>query len=141
MRVLLGHPHRRQALVVVRVDQRDLLPDVDRCSATLRPADSVIGIGQNRPPAVRMPSHTPRQSACDMKPSSGVKPPMPSIRMSPRSRELTRTGGKAAARAAFSRELDALEQQRSQLGGAVRTDQIAHWHPPTWQIKLDPCCP
>jgi hypothetical protein len=34
-----------------------------------------------------------------MKPSSGVKPPMPSMTMSPRSRELTRRLGIVAARA------------------------------------------
>ena len=60
--------------------------------------DSVIGIGQNRPLVMRMPSHTPSQSARVMKPSSGVKPPMPSMTMSPRSRELTGTRGSVDAR-------------------------------------------
>jgi hypothetical protein len=60
--------------------------------------DSVIGIGQNRPFAIFMPSHTPSQSARVMNPSRGVNPPMPSMMMSPFSRELTRTGYSSAAR-------------------------------------------
>ena len=55
-----------------------------------------------------MRSQAPRQSASPMKPSSGVKPPMPSIRMSPRSRELTGTRGMLRARQPL------LEQQRPQ---------------------------
>ena len=98
-RVLLGDQHRRQRRAVVGVDQRDLLPGRGSTRAVGASVDSVIGIGQNRPLAMRMPSQTPCQSACDMKPSSGVKPPMPSMMMSPRSRELTRTRGMAAARA------------------------------------------
>ena len=72
-----------------------------RCGSSRRtpaPADSVIGIGQNSPLAVFMPSQTPCQSACVMKPSSGVKPPMPSMTMSPFSRELTVSRGSVAAR-------------------------------------------
>ena len=57
--------------------------------------ESVIGIGQNRPLVVLMPSHTPCQSALVMKPSSGVKPPMPSMMTSPVSRELMRIFGSA----------------------------------------------
>ena len=60
--------------------------------------DNVIGMGQNRPSAVRIPSHTPRQSASSMNPASGVKPPMPSITMSPASREETCTTGNRPAR-------------------------------------------
>ncbi len=60
--------------------------------------ESVIGIGQNRPAAVRIPSHTPCQSAWVMKPSSGVKPPRPSMTRSPFSRELTRSLGRDCAR-------------------------------------------
>src|SRR4030066_49300 len=49
--------------------------------------DRVMGIGQNRPLAVFMPSHTPCQSALVMNPVSGVKPPMPSMMTSPTSRD------------------------------------------------------
>jgi hypothetical protein len=67
-------------------------------AANCASADSVIGIGQKRPFAVRMPSQTLRQSACDMKPTSGVNPPMPSMITSPFSRELMRNFGRLAAR-------------------------------------------
>ena len=66
--------------------------------ATPASTDNVIGMGQNRPSAVRISSHTPRQSVSPMKPSSGVKPPMPSITMSPASREETCTTGNRPAR-------------------------------------------
>jgi hypothetical protein len=62
-------------------------------SAVALSVDSVIGIGQNRPEAIFMPSQTPCQSAWVMKPSSGVKPPWPIMTMSPFSRELTLTLG------------------------------------------------
>ena len=61
--------------------------------------DWVMGIGQNRPLAIFMPSHTPCQSECVMKPSNGVNPPIPSMMISPFSRELTFTLGSALARA------------------------------------------
>jgi hypothetical protein len=61
--------------------------------------DKVIGIGQNRPFVNLIPSQTPCQSACVMNPSRGVKPPMPSMMMSPRPRELTVTLGSDWARA------------------------------------------
>ena len=61
--------------------------------------DRVIGIGQNKPLAVRQSSHTPCQSARVMNPSSGVKPPMPSMMRSPFSRELTRSAGSERERA------------------------------------------
>ena len=61
--------------------------------------ESVTGIGQNRPLAIFMPSHTPCQSEWVMKPSSGVKPPMPSMMISPASRELTFSRGSVVARA------------------------------------------
>ena len=70
--------------------------------------DNVMGIGQNSPSAVRISSHTPRQSASPMKPASGVNPPMPSITMSPASRDDTVTPvsrparSRAAARASPS---------------------------------------
>ncbi len=83
---------------VVGVDERDVAAGLDRGRPRPSSADSVIGIGQNRPLAVLMPSHTPCQSACVMKPSSGVKPPMPSMMMSPFSRELTGSVGSVAAR-------------------------------------------
>ena len=60
--------------------------------------DMVIGMGQNRPSAVRISSHTPRQSASPMNPASGVNPPIPSITISPASRDDTRTAGREAAR-------------------------------------------
>ncbi len=77
---------------------RAIWPPVRIDAAAVASAESVMGIGQNRPLAVFMPSHTPRQSACVMKPSSGVKPPMPSMMMSPFSREHTRNRGNVAAR-------------------------------------------
>src|SRR5438105_1500316 len=61
-------------------------------------AESVMGIGQKSPPLVRISSQTPCQSARVMKPSSGVKPPMPSITRSPFSREVTRKRGSVCAR-------------------------------------------
>ena len=55
-------------------------------------ADSVIGIGQKRPSFSpdfsSISSHTPCQSALFIKPSKGVKPPIPNMIKSPRSREL-----------------------------------------------------
>ena len=60
--------------------------------------DRVIGIGQNRPLAIFMPSQTPSQSARVMKPSSGVKPPIPSMIVSPVSRELMTSLGRDSAR-------------------------------------------
>jgi len=66
--------------------------------AAVLSAESVIGIGQNRPAAVRYRSHTPSQSARVMKPSSGVNPPMPSMIRSPRSREETVSLGSKRAR-------------------------------------------
>jgi hypothetical protein len=60
--------------------------------------ESVIGMGQKTPAAVRISSHTPFQSAWVMKPASGVKPPMPSITRSPFSRDVTRRRGKDSAR-------------------------------------------
>ena len=88
----------------VRIDERDLAADLD---AIGRPC---VGgeRDRNRPEQRRspccMPSQTPSQSAWVMKPSSGVKPPMPSMMRSPFSREDTRSCGSARARAnsAFS---------------------------------------
>ncbi len=60
--------------------------------------DSVIGIGQKRPFSSRMSVHTLRQSPDVMKPASGVKPTMPSMIRSPRSRELTVIRGSDWAR-------------------------------------------
>src|SRR2546425_4850863 len=73
-------------------------------SAVGASTDSVIGIGQKSPAAVRQSLHTPSQSARLMKPSSGVKPPIPSMTRSPFSRELTRTvrGVRARAHSAAS---------------------------------------
>ncbi len=89
-------------------------PDSPSCSATSLPiamasavarsVESVMGMGQNSPLAVFMPSHTPCQSAWVMKPSSGVKPPMPSMIRSPSSRELMTTLGSVAARACSARK-------------------------------------
>src|SRR5258706_331556 len=58
-------------------------------SAVAASVESVIGIGQKMPRAVRISAHTPRRSARSMKPSSGAKPPMPSMMTSPFSRQLT----------------------------------------------------
>ncbi len=85
---------------------------VESVAAVAASVDSVMGIGQKRPLAVRMPSHTPCQSARDMNPSSGVKPPMPNIIRSPFSRELTRTLARPAARIAFRGQRVVFEQQR-----------------------------
>ena len=60
--------------------------------------DSVIGMGQNKPFARRMSRQTPCQSAADMNPVSGVKPPMPSMIRSPRSRDETVIAGSFEAR-------------------------------------------
>ena len=49
--------------------------------------DNVTGIGQNKPLAIVMLSQTPFQSASPIKPSKGLKPPMPSITTSPSSLE------------------------------------------------------
>ena len=61
-------------------------------SAVAVSVDRVIGMGQNTPalsPVVKcILSHTLCQSAWFIKPSSGVKPPIPSIIKSPASREL-----------------------------------------------------
>ena len=70
-----------------------------RPSAVAWSVDRVIGIGQNTPLASAMLSHTPCQSAWPMNPSSGVKPPMPSMIRSPRSRELRVIFGNASAAA------------------------------------------
>ena len=61
--VTLDDAHRGERSAAVRVDERDFVPRAIACSE-----DSVIGIGQNRPAAMRKPSHTPSQSACVMKP-------------------------------------------------------------------------
>src|SRR3989344_1774944 len=67
-------------------------------SAVALSAERVIGIGQNRPLAIFIPSQTPCQSALVIKPSRGVKPPMPSMMRSPVSREAIRTLGSDCAR-------------------------------------------
>src|SRR3569623_673497 len=67
-------------------------------SAVGESVERVMGMCQNRPLAIFMPSHTPCQSAWVMKPSSGVKPPMPSMMRSPVSREEIITLGRVSAR-------------------------------------------
>jgi hypothetical protein len=98
-------------------------PPVLIASAVALSVDSVMGIGQNRPLAIFMPSQTPCQSVWVMKPSSGVKPPMPSMMMSPFSRELTLIFGSVWARASSACCACALQQQGSQCAPAVRIDQ------------------
>jgi hypothetical protein len=88
--------------------------------------ESVIGIGQKRPDAVRIPSQTPFQSACVMKPSSGVKPPSPSITRSPFSREPTVSFGSFAARVR--------SRERS---GSSRSRGLRPW--PPWGGTRDMC--
>src|SRR3990167_9575754 len=68
-------------------------------SAVALSTDLVMGIGQNRPLARVILSHTDCQSALPMKPSSGVKPPMPSMIRSPVSREDSFTWSNLAAAA------------------------------------------
>ncbi len=53
--------------------------------------ETVMGIGQKVPSAMVKLSQTPCQSALDMKPVSGVKPPMPIMIRSPTSRDEMRT--------------------------------------------------
>src|SRR3569833_1134150 len=67
-------------------------------SAVCESVERVMGMGQNRPLAIFMPSHTPCQSAWVMKPSSGVQPPLPSMMRSPVSREEIITLGRVSAR-------------------------------------------
>ena len=57
-----------------------------------------MGIGQNRPVVIFIPSQTPCQSAWVMNPSSGVKPPIPNITRSPASRDEIATLGSDSAR-------------------------------------------
>ncbi len=66
-------------------------------SAVTWSVERVMGMGQNRPLAIFMPSHTPCQSAWVMKPVSGVKPPMPIMMTSPVSREDIFTLGRLSA--------------------------------------------
>jgi len=80
-------------------------------------------MGQNRPFAIFMPSHTPCQSVWVMKPSSGVKPPIPSMMMSPFSRELTRTLGSRRSASLFRLEFRPLQQERHQVAAAMWIDQ------------------
>ena len=80
-------------------DESLLFAPIETVSAVVVSVDRVIGMGQNKPLAIFMPSQIPAQSACDMKPSRGVNPPIPSMIRSPFSRELTRTLGKLCARA------------------------------------------
>ena len=61
-----------------------------------------------------------------MKPVSGVKPPMPSMMMSPFSRELTRSLGSDARAGELGREGIALEQQRLELSAPVGANQTGH---------------
>ena len=69
-------------------------PDFPLIIATSSPAltssssvDNVTGIGQNKPLAIVILSQTPFQSASPIKPSNGLKPPIPSITTSPSSLE------------------------------------------------------
>ncbi len=95
--VFFAHGHGCEQFAGRSIHQRDVRAGLDAVRGILA-ADSVIGIGQKRPFASCMSSHTLFQSACVMNPSSGVKPPMPSMIKSPRSRELTGTCGSARAR-------------------------------------------
>ena len=61
--------------LIERADSADEAP-AEAVESPAFEADSVIGIGQNRPDAIFMPSHTPCQSEWVMNPSSGVKPPI-----------------------------------------------------------------
>ena len=97
-RVLLADLHRGEDLVRIEIDERDIVADVDAIRA--RP----IGRERDRnrpeePARSAVVAAYASQSACDMKPVSGVKPPMPSMMMSPFSREVTRSFGSLRARA------------------------------------------
>ncbi len=70
-----------------------------------------------------MPSHTPSQSAWVMKPSSGVKPPMPSMMRSPFSRELTVSRGSLRARACSAASASPASARGSQRAPAVGSYQ------------------
>ncbi len=98
--------------------------DANRRSAAS--VDSVIGIGQNRPSAVRMSSQTPFQSARVMKPSSGVKPPMPSMIRSPFSRDVMQQPAKRLRAARFLRTAFAFQLERPQTATTMRRNEMSH---------------
>ena len=66
-------------------------------AASFSSCDMVIGIGQKMPFVIFISSQTPFQSSCPMKPSSGVKPPMPIMIRSPVSRDDTCNWGRDSA--------------------------------------------
>ena len=110
--VLLGDGHGRHDLAGLLGDQRDLLAVLDARRPGPAVVETVIGMGQKVPSAMVNLSQTPCQSALVMKPSSGVKPPMPIMIRSPTSREEMRTWVRLLAFSCSACELGARQQQR-----------------------------